>query len=182
MFEKICSLFFERIGYKVDRHILNTNGVLRFTKKEYEMVRIGIGLYGITNDKKLRQISTFKSIITQVRTIKKGERIGYDTSFVAIKDMKMGIIPLGYADGLNRKLSAEKGLVLIHNVPCPIIGEISMDSSIVNLNNTDAKSGDEVIIFGTENTVLSIAEKLDTIPYEIFATLNRRIKRVYSDY
>ena len=182
LFEKTCSLFFERIGYKVDRHILNTNGVLRFSNKEYEMVRIGIGLYGIANDKNLRQISAFKSTITQVRTIKKGDRIGYDASFIAKKDMKMGIVPLGYADGLNRKLGAEKGFFLIHNVPCPIIGKISMDSSIVNLNNTEAKSGDEVIIFGIENTVLSIAKKLDTIPYEIFATLNRRIKRVYSDY
>jgi len=180
IFDDICTKFFANIGYKVDRHILNTNGVLRFANKEYEMVRLGIGVYGVADDKNLQQISTLKSVISQVRTIKKGDKIGYDASFIAIKDMKIGIIPFGYADGLNRKLSGRNGTVLVNNTPCPIIGKISMDSCIIDLSNAIATIGDEVIIFGKEIPILTIAKKLDTIPYEIFATLNRRIKRVYS--
>jgi len=180
VFDRICTTFFQELGYEVDRHILNTNGVLRFAKNEYEMVRLGIGLYGIADDNHLQQISTLKSVVAQVRKITQGDQIGYNASFVAATDMQIGIIPFGYADGLNRKLSAKNGAVIINNTHCPIIGKISMDSCIVNLSNTATKTGDEVIIFGTENTVLSIAKKLDTIPYEIFATLNRRIKRVYS--
>ena len=180
VFDAICTEFFKELGYKVNRHILNTNGVLRFSKNECEIVRLGIGLYGVANDNHLEQISTLKSIVSQVRKIRQGDQIGYDATFVASKDMQIGIIPFGYADGLNRKLSVKNGVVIINNTHCPIIGKISMDSCIIDLSNTTAKTGDEVIIFGTENTVLSIAKKLDTIPYEIFATLNRRIKRVYS--
>jgi alanine racemase len=180
VFDTVCTEFFKELGYKVDRHILNTNGVLRFSKNEYEMVRLGIGLYGVANDNDLEQISTLKSTVSQVRKITQGNQIGYDASFVASTDIQIGIIPFGYADGLNRKLSAKNGVVIINNTHCPIIGKISMDSCIVNLSNTATKTGDEAIIFGTENTVLSIAKKLDTIPYEIFSTLNRRIKRVYS--
>ena len=181
IFEETCETLFEGIGHSVDRHILNTNGVLRFVNKEYEMVRIGIGLYGVSSDKNLQPISTFKSTITQVRIIKKGSYIGYDASFLAKKEIKIGIIPLGYADGLNRKLNSKNGVVIVQNIRCPIIGKISMDSCIVDLTNTRAKSGEKVIIFGKGNSVLSIAKKLETIPYEIYATLNRRIRRVYSD-
>ncbi len=180
IFDAICTAFFQEIGYEVDRHILNTNGVLRFVKNEYEMVRLGIGLYGVADDNHLEQISTLKSVVAQVRNITKGDQIGYNASFVASTDMQIGIIPFGYADGLNRKLSIKNGVVIINNRHCPIIGKISMDSCIVDLRNTATNAGDEVIIFGTENTVLSIAKKLETIPYEIFSTLNRRIKRVYS--
>jgi alanine racemase len=180
VFDVICTTFFQELEYEVDRHILNTNGVLRFAKNEYEMVRLGIGLYGVADDNHLEQISTLKSVVSQVRKITQGDQIGYDASFVASTDMQIGIIPFGYADGLNRKLSIKKGVVIINNTHCSIIGKISMDSCIVDLSNTTAKAGDEVIIFGTENTVLSMAKKLDTIPYEIFSTLNRRIKRVYS--
>ena len=180
VFDTICATFFQEIGYEVDRNILNTNGVLRFSKNEYEMVRLGIGLYGVADDTRLEQISTLKSVVAQVRKITQGDQIGYNASFVASRDMQIGIIPFGYADGLNRKLSIKNGVVIINNTHCPIIGKISMDSCIVDLSHITAKAGDEVIIFGTENTVLSIAKKLDTIPYEIFSTLNRRIKRVYS--
>ena len=144
------------------------------------MVRLGIGLYGVSDNKNLGQISTLKSVVSQVRKIARGDHIGYDASFIAPIDMRIGVIPFGYADGLNRKLGAKNGMVIINNTSCPIIGKISMDSCMVDLSNATAKAGDEVIVFGTKNTVLSIAKKLDTIPYEIFATLNRRIRRVYS--
>ena len=180
VFEKTSSSFSKGINQHIDRHILNTNGVLHFPEKEYEMVRLGIGLYGVSNDHNLKQVSTLKSVISQVRSIKKGSKVGYDSSFVAKEDMIIGIIPFGYADGLNRKLSSKNGVIIVKNILCPIIGKISMDSCIINLKGTSAKTGDEVVIFGEENTISSVANKLSTIPYEIFSSLNRRIKRIYS--
>jgi len=180
VFEKISSSFSKGINQLIYRHILNTNGVLRFPNKEYEMVRLGIGLYGVGNDDNLQHVSTLKSVISQVRIIKKGSKVGYDASFIAKEDMRIGVIPFGYADGLNRKLSAKKGVIVVQNIGCPIIGKISMDSCMINLKGTTAKTGDEVVIFGKENTISSIANKLSTIPYEIFSSLNRRIKRIYS--
>ena len=143
------------------------------------MVRLGIGLYGVSNDDNLQQISTLKSVISQVRIIKKGSKVGYDASFLAKEDMKIGVVPFGYADGLNRKLSINNGVIIVQNIACPIIGKISMDSCMIDLKGTTAKIGDEVVIFGDKNTISSIANKLSTIPYEIFSSLNRRIKRIY---
>jgi len=180
VFEKVSSLFSKGIKQLTDRHILNTNGVLRFPNKEYEMVRLGIGLYGASNDTNLQQISTLKSVISQVKIIKKGSKVGYDAFFLAKQDMIIGVVPFGYADGLNRKLSTNNGVIIVQNIACPIIGKISMDSCMIDLKGTTAKTGDEVVIFGEENTISSIANKLSTIPYEIFSSLNRRIKRIYS--
>jgi alanine racemase len=180
VFDNLSNSFSKGFNKLIDRHILNTNGVLRFPKKEYEMVRLGIGLYGISNDNNLQQVSTLKSVISQVRTIKKGSKVGYDASFLAKEDMIIGVVPFGYADGLNRKLSTKNGVIVVQNIACPIIGKISMDSCMINLKGTTAKTGEEVVIFGEENTISSIANKLNTIPYEIFSNLNRRIKRIYS--
>ena len=180
VFDNVSNSFSKGINQHIDRHILNTNGVLRFPKKEYEMVRLGIGLYGISDDNNLQQVSTLKSVISQVRIIKEGSKVGYGASFLAKEDMVIGIIPFGYADGLNRKLSTKNGVIIVQNIACPIIGKISMDSCMINLQGTNTKTGDEVVIFGEENTISSIANKLSTIPYEIFSSLNRRIKRIYS--
>ena len=180
VFDNVSNSFIKSVNQLIDRHILNTNGVLSFPNKEYEMVRLGIGLYGVSNDNNLQQISTLKSVISQIRSIKKGSKVGYGASFIAKEDMIIGIVPFGYADGLNRKLSAKNGVIIVQNTKCPIIGKISMDSCIINLKGTTAKTGEEVVIFGEENTILSIANKLRTIPYEILSNLNRRIKRAYS--
>ena len=180
IFENVSNSFSKGINQLIDKHILNTNGVLRFPKKEYGMVRLGIGLYGVSDDNNLQQVSTLKSVISQVRVIKKGSEVGYDASFLAKEDMKIGVVPFGYADGLNRKLSDKNGVIIVQNIACPIIGKISMDSCIISLKGTTAKTGEEVVIFGEKNTISSIANKLSTIPYEIFSSLNRRIKRIYS--
>ena len=180
VFDNVSNLFLKNFNQLIDRHILNTNGVLCFPNKAYEMVRLGIGLYGVSNNNNIKQISSLKSVISQLRSIKRGDRVGYDASFYAEEDMVIGVVPFGYADGLNRKLGNKKGVIIVKNTPCQIIGKISMDSCMINLKGTTAKTGDEVVIFGAENTVSSIANKLSTIPYEIFSSLNRRIKRIYS--
>lgn len=179
-FEAICDEF-ESI-YKrnhVLKHILNSNGLLRFRKKAYNAVRIGIGFYGICNDSSIQQIGSLTSVIAQIRKISKNQCIGYGAAFTAKKDMQIAIIPFGYADGLNRRLGEGIGSVVINTVECSIIGKISMDSCLVDVTKVKANEGDTVEIFGKNISVFSIAKKINTIPYEILSVLNRRIKRHY---
>ena len=153
------------------------------TTSEYQfnMVRLGIGLFGSINHKNLIPISTFYSVISENRNVSKGENIGYSSSFIANKPLNISIVPVGYADGLNRGLGNHIGEVLISGSLCPIIGDISMDSFIVDTSSVQCKIGDKVEIFGEKNSALNLSKKLHTIPYEIYSTLNRRIKRIYVD-
>ena len=178
-FNAICDSFSEKLNVAPKRHILNTAGVLRFPKAQNQMVRLGIGLYGVGNDKKLIPVGKLVSNLTQIRNLKKGDIVGYEACFISKKEMKIGIIPLGYADGINRKLGDGKGKVLINNMYARTVGKISMDSCMVDISDVNANEGDEVIVFGAKNPVATIAENLNTIAYEILANLNRRIKRVY---
>ena len=168
-----------QLNKKIPTHILNSNGVIRFDAESNDWVRLGIALYGGLEQMGLKQIFSLKSVISQIRTIQKGECVGYQNTFVADREMKIAIIPVGYADGLNRKLGNKKGEVIIDGTACAIIGDISMDSFVADISNIDVKEGKEVIIFGPKYSVSQLANDLDTIPYEIMATLNRRIKRVY---
>jgi alanine racemase len=120
-----------------------------------------------------------KSTISQIKTIKRGDSIGYNRSYVAEKDMTIAIIPVGYADGLNRKLSNGVGSLFIHQKRAPIIGNICMDMCMVDITEIDAKEGDDVIIFGKGHTIKEVAKILGTIPYEILTNISRRVKRVY---
>ncbi|MEJ6734275.1 MAG: alanine racemase [Flavobacteriales bacterium] len=180
LFEKAYTKIHQGLGYKTDTHILNSNGVLRFAIKD-NTVRLGIALYGITENPNLKQICSLHSTISQIRKIEKGAIVGYQNAFVAKKEMKIALIPIGYGDGINRKLGEGHGSVLIANKLCAIIGQVSMDSLMVDISSSDAKEGDEVILFDNQLTLQKIANDLDTIPYEIMGTLNRRIKRVYLD-
>ena len=119
--------------------------------------------------------------ISQIRNIESGASVGYQNAFTATKKMKIALIPIGYADGINRKLGKGLGTVLIDNKPCTIIGQVSMDSLMVDVSNTNAQEGDKVILFDSQLNLQKIATDLETIPYEKMATLNRRIKRIYLD-
>ena len=178
LFKKNYTKIQKNLGYKTDTHILNSNGVLRFDVNE-STVRLGIALYGISQDSNLKQICSLHSTISQIRNIEKDARVGYQNAFVAKQEMKIALIPIGYADGINRKLGEGLGSVLINNKLCKIIGQVSMDSLMVDITNCDAKEGDEVIVFNTQHILQKIADDLGTIPYEIMGTLNKRIKRVY---
>ena len=180
-FKSISKRFELLLGKNIDKHILNTHGLLNFPKHQLNAVRLGIGLYGSTTNENLIQISFLTSVITQIRHLEKGDSTGYRNSFIANKKMKIAIIPIGYADGINRQLSNTIGSVFINNYECNIIGEISMDSFAVNITKCKAKEGDIVEIFSDQLTVSQIAKKINTIPYEVYSTLNRRIKRIYSD-
>ena len=179
LFEKISNKLEENLSCRLDKHILNSDGFLHFPNKQFDYVRLGISLFGSFKNKNLHQVSELKSVISQNRNIKKGSSVGYSAEFIAPKNMNISVVPVGYADGFNRRLGSGVGSVFVNNVECPIIGKICMDSFIIDTSNANCKEGDEVEIFGGNNSILKLAEKINTIPYEIYSTLNRRIKRVY---
>tara|TARA_B100000886_G_scaffold234436_1_gene163917 strand:+ start:2234 stop:3316 length:1083 start_codon:yes stop_codon:yes gene_type:complete len=179
-FKNICENLENHLEINIPSHVMNSNGAMRFNTNSNEWVRLGIALFGGLEHPKLKQIFSLKSIISQTRLIKKGQCVGYQNSFVADKDLHIAVIPVGYADGLNRKLGNQNGQVFINDTACRIIGDISMDSFVADISEVYAKEGQEVTIFSPKYSVSKLANDLDTIPYEIMATLNRRIKRIYS--
>ena len=183
LFEKMSSLIMTELKTKPIRHILNTSGISNFPKAQYDMVRLGIGLYGISNDPEeqpnLENVGTLKSIISQIRTIDAGESVGYGRRFMATKTTKVATIPIGYADGISRHWGNGMGYVIIHNQKASIIGSICMDMLMVDVTDISCFEGDPVIIFGTSPTIIEMAEKLQTIPYEILTSISQRVKRIF---
>lgn len=183
LFEKMSSLLRNELNIKPIRHILNTSGISNFPEAQYEMVRLGIGLYGISNDPdeqpNLENVGTLKSIISQIRTIDTGESVGYGRRFIATKTTKVATIPIGYADGISRHWGNGVGHVTIHNQKATIIGSICMDMLMVDITNILCIEGEQVIIFGHNPSVIYMAEKLDTIAYEILTSISQRVKRVF---
>ena len=183
LFEKLSQRIMDELGINPIRHILNTSGISNFGESQYDMVRLGIGLYGISNDDKeqkyLENVSTLKSVISQIRTIDKGESVGYGRRFIAKKTTKIATIPIGYADGISRSWGNEIGYVMIKNQKAPILGSICMDMLMVDCTAIPCTEGDSVVIFGENPTVKMIAEKTHTIPYEILTSISQRVKRVF---
>jgi alanine racemase len=163
------------------RHLLNSSGIERFPEACFDMVRLGIGLYGISanHQDRLQPVSSLKSIISQIKPVIKGESIGYGRNYMAEKDMTIGIVPVGYADGLRRDLGKRGGTFLVKGKEVPVLGNLCMDMCMIDLSGTDAGEGDEVVIFGKERPVPELAGRLGTIPYEVLAGLSERVKRVY---
>ena len=186
------------LDYPVLRHMLNSAGIHRFPEAQFDMVRLGIGLYGVDCDQaeqvRLRNVSTLKSVITQIKHIPAGETIGYNRKGKAVRDTVIAIVPVGYADGLNRRLGNGRGKLYIHGKPAPIIGNICMDLTMVDVteffpgevdertveqSNNRTREGDEVIIFSDQHPVSELAEAIGTIPYEVLTGISRRVKRIY---
>lgn len=173
----------ETLHIKPIRHILNTSGIFNYPEMQMEMVRLGIGLYGIGNsdyeNQQLQNVSTLKSIISQIRIVEKGESVGYSRKFIANKPTTVASIPIGYADGIRRSLGNQKSYVTINGQRADIIGNICMDTLMVDVTRVNCKEGDEVIIFGERPKVTELAEFLNTIPYEILTGISQRVKRVF---
>lgn len=180
-FAKTCNEIAQGIGYTPIRHILNTGGIERYPSAQFDMVRLGIGLYGIssTQQDKLLPVSTLKSRIIQVKHLNEGDTIGYSRKGKVTRPTTVITIPIGYADGLNRKLSNGVGKMLVKGKLAPTIGNISMDTCTIDATGIDVAEGDEVTIFGTKPTIYDVANALDTIPYEVLTSISRRVKRVY---
>lgn len=183
LFDALSSQLMKELDIQPIRHILNTSGISNFSYAEYDMVRLGIGLYGISNDvdeqQLLENVSTLKSVISQIRTIPVGDSVGYGRRFMAVKPTKVATIPIGYADGIARLWGNGIGYVMIHQHKAPIIGSICMDMLMVDVTNIECQEGDAVIVFGKNPTVVEIAEKTNTIPYEILTSISQRVKRVF---
>lgn len=169
------------LEYKVIKHILNSAGIERFTDYQMDMVRLGIGLYGVSASgiKGLRNVSTLRTTILQIQHVPAGDSIGYSRRTYVDRDSRIAIIPIGYADGLDRHFSNRGGEVSISGKRCPIVGNICMDACMIDVTDTDAQEGDPVIVFGEELPVSELSDKLKTIPYEILTSVSPRVKRVY---
>ena len=184
-FDRAYKYICKRIKYKCDRHALNTSGILRFPQYQYEMVRLGIGLYGIDPSPEkigeLEEVLSFKASVSQIKYLQKGDTIGYSRQGKVKKDKKIAIINVGYADGLLRKAGNGRFKVLINGQLAPTIGNICMDMSMIDISHLDNVSiNDEVVIFGNDHSVQYLCKALDTIPYEVFTGVSERIKRVYN--
>ncbi len=183
LFETLSSLFTSQFNYKIDRHILNTNGIIRFTEYAFDMVRLGIGLYGVCNDeptqKKLKTVSTLKTKISHIIEVPNGDTIGYNRNGIATEDKTIATIPMGYADGFNRLLSNGGWEVIVNGQKAPLIGNISMDMATIDVTHINCDLGDEVVVFGEKNTISDMASRINTIPYELFTIISPRVKRVF---
>lgn len=181
-FAYIVKQMYEHLGYEPMIHILNTSGVVNYTKAQFDMVRVGVGLYGFGNSEQetaqLKNTHALKSIISQIHIIQPGETVGYNRAFVASKETKSATIPIGHADGISRRLGKKNGFVFINNQPAPIIGNVCMDMIMVDVTKIDCKEGDEVIVFNHQQHIEYMAHKCETIPYEILTGLSQRIKRL----
>ncbi|GAB1448755.1 bifunctional UDP-N-acetylmuramoyl-tripeptide:D-alanyl-D-alanine ligase/alanine racemase [Bacteroidota bacterium] len=182
-FDKLSSQLSQFFSYPILRHCLNSGGIVRFPEGQFDMVRIGIGLYGIDPaeevQQKLQVIGTLKTMISQLRTLEPDESVGYGRRGKVDKPSRIAIVAIGYADGLNRLLSNGKSYMLVNGKKAPIIGSICMDMTMINVEGIDCAEGDEVIVFGENPTVNYLASVCNTIPYEILTSISQRVKRVY---
>lgn len=164
-------------------HILNSSGITRFPEAQMDMVRLGIGLYGISPEPdiqaQLSPVSRLKTRISQLKRIPAGDSVGYNRRFVAQRDTVVAILPIGYADGLNRHLGYGNGRVLVNGAEAPIIGSICMDMCFVDVTDVPCSEGDETVIFGDARLLRQISDAADTIPYEILTSVSPRVKRIY---
>lgn len=180
-FELMSKEVVNAFDYPIMRHTLNSSGIERFPSAQYDMVRLGIGMYGIsaTAQNMLVNVSTLKTIISQIKKVPLGETVGYSRKGKFEKESTIAILPIGYADGLSRQLGNGVGKVLINGQFVPIIGNVCMDMCMVDVSDVEAEEGDEVILFGDDYHVSEIANQLGTIPYEIMTSISQRVKRVY---
>jgi alanine racemase len=182
-FSNLSSRTEEYLGIKPLRHILNSAGIIRYPEYQYDMVRLGIGLYGIEVNNffqhELQPISTLKTTISQIKYLKKGQTIGYGRKGVAEKDLTIATIAIGYADGFSRQFSNGKAKVLVNDKPAPVIGNVCMDMTIIDITGIEAEEGGEVIIFGKELPLYEQIKSLNSFPYELLTNISERVKRVF---
>jgi Alr-MurF fusion protein len=179
-FEEISRMIIKAFDYPVVRHILNSAGIERFPQYQFEMVRLGIGLYGISCiGLPLKPIGRLISTISQIKEVRPDETIGYNRSGKVHQVSRIAVVPVGYADGLDRRLGNLTGKVVIRGEKVPIIGNICMDMFMADVTGIDCSPGDEIEIFGEHITVQEIAASIGTIPYEILTGISQRVKRVY---
>ncbi len=182
-FIRIKNQFENLLSYKPLYHLLNTSGIINYNNEaQFDMVRLGIGIYGFGNDNKttnaLKNVLTLKSFISQIHKISKGQSVGYNKSFISTKETKIATISIGHADGISRKLGNKNTYVLIKNKKALIIGNVCMDMLMVDVTDIPCKEGDEVILFNSQKKIEEMASKSQTISYELLTMVSQRVKRV----
>ena len=162
------------------KHICNSAGIERFTQFQFDMCRLGIGLYGFSfNGAQLRNVCSLETTILSVKTVKAGETIGYGRHTRLTEDRVIAVIPIGYADGFDRRFSNYGGEVYVRGKRCPVVGNVCMDQAMVDVTGTDARPGDVAEVFGEHMPLQELADKLGTITYEILTSVSRRVQRIY---
>lgn len=181
--DRLDNLIERPAGVKILHHILNSSGIARFPEAQMDMVRLGIGLYGVAPEPEvqaqLQQVSRLVTRISQLKDIAQGESVGYNRRWIAQRPSRIAIIPIGYADGFNRHLGYEQGHVIISGHEVPIIGSICMDMCFVDVTGVECHEGDPVILFGEGDLLQRNAAAAGTIPYEMLTSVSPRVKRVY---
>lgn len=182
-FKEVSTQLIDQLPLKPFRHMLNTSGIINYTEEaQFELVRLGIGLYGFANDDaetaKLKNVITLKSVISQIQTVEKGETVGYNRAFKATETVKTATIPIGHADGISRQFGNDVGYVYINNNKAPIVGNVCMDMIMVNVTNINCQEGDEALIYKDQTHIEDLAKKTNTIPYELLTSISQRVKRV----
>ena len=167
--------------HKILRHLCNSAGIERFPEYHHDMVRLGLGLYGISpvGDRLLHPISTLKSTILQIHEVPENETVGYSRRGQLTRPSRIASLPIGYADGLNRRLGNGRGYCIVNGQPAPYVGNICMDVCMIDVTDIPCHEGDSVEIFGPTLPVTQLAQWLDTIPYEVLTGISTRVRRIY---
>ena len=188
-FKDCASRLIASLPYRPLLHICNTAGIERFPEYHFDMCRLGIGLYGFSFllptchtaslPHRLKNVCTLKTTILSIKTIPAGETIGYGRHTRLTEPRQVAVIPIGYADGFDRRFSNYRGEVLVRGKRCPVVGNVCMDQAMIDVTGTDAQPGDYAIVFGDQLPIQELADKLETIPYEVLTSISRRVQRIY---
>ena len=187
-FSESANSLIASLPYRPLLHICNTAGIERFPEYHFDMCRLGIGLYGFSflhpSDaihplSKLRNVCTLKTTILSIKTVEAGKTIGYGRHTTLSEARQIAVIPIGYADGFDRRFSNYGGEVLVRGKRCPVVGNVCMDQAMIDVTGTDAQPGDYAIVFGDQLPIQELADKLKTIPYEVLTSISRRVQRIY---
>ena len=182
LYTNILSEIQKEIPYTFIRHLTNTSGVLNYPEAHFDMVRVGIGLYGYANEQKwtsqLKNVGSLYTVVSQIHRVKKGESVGYNRAFIASKTTRSATLPIGHADGIPRTWGKGIGYVSINGEKAYILGNVCMDMIMVDVTQIDCKEGDQVIIFNTQATLEDLAKKAGTISYELLTAISQRVPRI----
>ena len=183
VFLQSCEKLQQKLSYTFLKHIANTSAIHRHKDMQLDMVRLGIGLYGVDGDtamqQQLKNVATLKTTISQIKNVKAGESVGYNRKGIATKDSVIATVRIGYADGYPRLLSNGTGTMFVNGNLVPVIGNVCMDMTMLDITGLAVDEGDDVIVFGEDLPVRQVAKQAQTIAYEILTGISQRVKRVY---
>ena len=181
-FKRIANHIQAQLDYTPFLHETNTSGLIHYPDAQLDVVRTGIGLYGYGNtpeeDLQLRPVASLKTVISQIHEIASGESVGYNRAHVATAPQQIATLPIGHADGISRAFGNGKGYVKIHGVKAPIVGNVCMDMLMVDVTHIRCQEGDEVVIFGKDASLVTLASEINSISYELLTAVSQRVKRV----